>query len=93
MPIIKDRAIDAMMAMIRDDLAMLKVHHDVFFSERTLHADGGALIQSAINDLTYKGHVYRGSLPPPKGQVPEDWEDANRCCSGPPMSATTWTGR
>lgn len=75
MPIIKDRAIDAMMAMIRDDLAMLKVHHDVFFSERTLHADGGALIQSAINDLTYKGHVYRGSLPPPKGQVPEDWED------------------
>ncbi|MCV3765257.1 arginine--tRNA ligase [Rhizobium sp. TRM95796] len=75
MPIIKERAIDAMMAMIRDDLAMLKVHHDVFFSERSLHADGGALIQSAINDLTYKGHVYRGSLPPPKGQVPEDWED------------------
>jgi arginyl-tRNA synthetase len=22
-----------------------------------------------------KGHVYKGKLPPPKGQVPEDWED------------------
>ncbi len=25
--------------------------------------------------LTFKGHVYRGTLPPPKGQLPEDWED------------------
>jgi arginyl-tRNA synthetase len=64
-----------MMAMIREDLAALNVHHDVFFSERTLHAGNGAPIRSAINDLTLKGHVYRGKLPPPKGQVPEDWED------------------
>ncbi|MCO6186158.1 arginine--tRNA ligase [Rhizobium sp. L1K21] len=73
--LLKDRAIDAMMAMIRDDLAALGVSHDVFFSERTLHQDGGKRILSAINDLTYKGHVYKGTLPPPKGQVPEDWED------------------
>jgi arginyl-tRNA synthetase len=75
MPIIKDRAIDAMMAMIREDLAALNIHHDVFFSERTLHAGNGGPIQSAINDLTYKGYVYRGKLPPPKGQLPDDWED------------------
>ncbi|MCD2171562.1 arginine--tRNA ligase [Rhizobium sp. C4] len=75
MPIVKNAAIDAMMVMIREDLAALNVHHDVFFSERTLHADNGDLILSAINDLTYKGHVYKGKLPPPKGQVPEDWED------------------
>lgn len=73
--IVKDRAIDAMMVMIREDLAMLNVHHDVFFSERTLHANGAAKIRTAINDLTFKGHVYRGTLPPPKGQLPEDWED------------------
>ena len=73
--IFKDKAIDAMMAMIRDDLAELNVHHDVFFSERTLHANGAAAIRTAINDLTFKGHVYRGTLPPPKGQLPEDWED------------------
>lgn len=73
--IVKERAIDAMMAMIREDLAALNVHHDVFFSERSLHAGNGGKIRSAINDLTMKGHVYKGKLPPPKGQVPEDWED------------------
>ncbi|MBU0738763.1 MAG: arginine--tRNA ligase [Alphaproteobacteria bacterium] len=73
--IVKEKAIDAMMVMIRDDLATLNVHHDIFFSERTLHANGAAKIRTAINDLTFKGHVYRGTLPPPKGQLPEDWED------------------
>ncbi|MVA73102.1 arginine--tRNA ligase [Agrobacterium vitis] len=75
MEIVKDRAIDAMMVMIREDLAALNVHHDLFYSERQLHANGAAAIRTAINDLTFKGHVYRGTLPPPKGQLPEDWED------------------
>ncbi|AHG45163.1 arginyl-tRNA synthetase [Rhizobium leguminosarum bv. trifolii CB782] len=75
MPIVKDRTIDAMMVMIREDLAALNVHHDIFFSERTLHANGAAAIRTAINDLTFKGFVYKGTLPPPKGQLPEDWED------------------
>ncbi|WP_457583071.1 arginine--tRNA ligase [Ensifer canadensis] len=75
MPLVKERTIDAMMAMIREDLAALNVTHDVFFSERTLHANGAAKIRTAINDLTFKGHVYKGTLPPPKGQLPEDWED------------------
>ncbi|TIT35347.1 MAG: arginine--tRNA ligase [Mesorhizobium sp.] len=73
--IVKDRTIDAMMAMIRKDLALLNVHHDVFFSERTLHADNARKIRSAINDLTLKGHIYKGKLPPPKGEKPDDWED------------------
>ncbi|KXF77224.1 arginine--tRNA ligase [Paramesorhizobium deserti] len=73
--IIKDRTIDAMMAMIRADLDALNVHHDVFFSERSLHAENARAIRSAINDLTLKGHVYKGKLPPPKGQLPDDWED------------------
>ncbi|AZO00099.1 arginine--tRNA ligase [Mesorhizobium sp. M9A.F.Ca.ET.002.03.1.2] len=73
--IVKDRSIDAMMAMIRADLALLNVHHDVFFSERTLHADNARKIRSAIADLTLKGHIYKGKLPPPKGEKPDDWED------------------
>ncbi|MBW8637151.1 arginine--tRNA ligase [Hoeflea sp. WL0058] len=75
LPVVKDRAIDAMMDMIRDDLDALNIHHDVFFSERTLHDNGDKAIREAINDLTFKGHVYEGKLPPPKGQLPEDWED------------------
>jgi arginyl-tRNA synthetase len=73
--IVKDRTIDAMMAMIREDLALLNVHHDVFFSERKLHEDGAAPIRNAINGLTLNGHIYRGKLPPPKGEKPDDWED------------------
>ena len=75
LPLIKERSVDAMMRMIRDDLAALNVHHDVFFSEKTLHADNAKAIRSTINDLTLKGYVYKGTLPPPKGQVSEDWED------------------
>ena len=73
--LIKQRSIDAMMQMIRDDLAALNIHHDVFFSEKTLHTDNARAIRSAINDLTLKGYVYKGTLPPPKGQVSEDWEN------------------
>ena len=73
--IVKDRTVDAMMGMIKEDLALLNVHHDVFFSERTLHADGAKAIRAAISDLTLKGHIYKGTLPPPKGERPDDWED------------------
>jgi arginyl-tRNA synthetase len=73
--IVKERTIDAMMAMIREDLALLNVHHEVFFSERTLHADNARKIRTAINDLTLKGHIYKGKLPPPKGEKLDDWED------------------
>jgi len=73
--IVKDRTVDAMMGMIKEDLALLNVHHDVFFSERTLHADGAKAIRAAIAELTLKGHIYKGTLPPPKGEKPDDWED------------------
>jgi len=73
--LVKPIVIDAMMDMIRDDLAALNVHHDVFFSERALHAGNGSRIRTAINELVVKGHVYKGKLPPPKGQVDEEWED------------------
>ena len=73
--LVKDRTIDAMMAMIREDLAALNVNHEVFFSERSLHAGNGGAIRTAINDLTMSGHVYKGKLPPPKGEKNDDWED------------------
>ena len=73
--LIADRTIDAMMTMIREDLALLDVRQEVFFSERKLHAGNAKAIRAAITDLTLKGHVYKGTLPPPKGQKPEDWED------------------
>ncbi|WP_159727467.1 arginine--tRNA ligase [Methylosinus sp. Ce-a6] len=74
---VKRAAIDAMMAMIRDDLAALDIAHEVFFSERTLHEkiNGLSQIDKEINELRARGLVYDGRLPPPKGQLPDDWED------------------
>ncbi len=77
MELLKDRAIDAMMALIKDDLQLLNVHHDVFFSERTLHVVDGnkSKISEALDVMRAGDFVYDGRLPPPKGEVPEDWED------------------
>ncbi|ENN95070.1 arginine--tRNA ligase [Bartonella vinsonii] len=72
--IVKERAIHAMMTMIRKDLAALNIYHDVFFSERMLYADNARAIRNTINDLTLSGYIYKGKLPPPKGQNTEDWE-------------------
>ncbi|NIY78688.1 arginine--tRNA ligase [Celeribacter sp. HF31] len=65
-------ATDAMMAMIREDLALLGVEMDKFFSEKSLYNTG--LIEAAIQELKDKGLIYRGTLEPPKGKLPEDWE-------------------
>jgi arginyl-tRNA synthetase len=76
LPVVREFAIDAMMAMIREDLAALDIRHDVFFSERTLQAgDEGGLVGATIADLQARDLVYQGRLPPPKGQKDEDWED------------------
>ncbi len=78
LPLVKERAISAMLELIRADLAALGVEHEVFFSERTLHdRDGrnGSRIDHMLATLREKGLVYQGTLPPPKGQLPDDWED------------------
>ena len=75
LPIVRQTAVEMMMALIREDLAALNVHHDVFFSETTLHAGNASRISGAIAALESQGYVYKGTLPPPKGQLPEDWED------------------
>jgi arginyl-tRNA synthetase len=74
---VRARAIAAMMAMIKDDLAALNIVHEVFASERALiGADGGIdRVREAIEDLRRRGIVYDGRLPPPRGQPSEDWED------------------
>ena len=73
LPLVKDFAISAMMDMIREDLAALRITHEVFFSERTLHESG--MIDETIAELKARDLVYMGRLPPPKGKPPEDWED------------------
>ena len=75
LPLVRDRAIDMMMADIRNDLLSLNVVHDVFFSERSLIEGPRDQVGETIAALRRAGDVYEGRLPPPKGAPVEDWED------------------
>ncbi|MGV8855530.1 MAG: arginine--tRNA ligase [Devosia sp.] len=72
--IVRERVLVAMLDLIKSDLALLGIHHDVFFSERQLHGQGGD-IELTLAWLREKGMIYEGRLDPPKGKTPEDWED------------------
>ena len=65
-------ATERMMDMIRADLAQLGVVMDSFYSEKSLYGTG--LIEKSIKELDAKGLIYRGTLEPPKGKLPDDWE-------------------
>ncbi|WP_299552779.1 arginine--tRNA ligase [uncultured Tateyamaria sp.] len=69
---VREFATEAMMDLIRDDLAALGVEMDVFYSEKSLYGTGR--IEAALDDLRGKGLIYEGVLEPPKGKKPEDWE-------------------
>ena len=75
LPIVRARAIEMMMAGIRDDLKSLNVEQDVFFSERSLIEGARDEVGETIAALRRAGYVYEGRLPPPKGAPVEDWED------------------
>ncbi|WP_334174808.1 arginine--tRNA ligase [Pseudoxanthobacter sp.] len=75
LPVVRAFTIDAMMTMIRADLDALGVHHDLFSSEKALSTGGRNRVTEAIEFLKERGDVYVGRLEPPKGQLPEDWED------------------
>ncbi len=66
------RSVAAMLDLIREDLAKLGVHHDLFASEQEVQQSGA--VDRAFALLGDKGLVYRGTLPPPKGKSVEDWE-------------------
>ena len=60
------------MELIRADLALLGIHHDIFSSEAELQAAG--MPQKAEAWLRAHDLVYDGILEAPKGETPEDWE-------------------
>lgn len=71
---VKTRVLAAMLDLIKADLAKLNITHEVFFSEKTLHGQGGQ-IELTLEWLREEGLVYQGTLEPPKGKTIEDWED------------------
>ena len=69
---VRNFATDAMMDLIREDLKLLGIEMDVFFSEKSLYGTGR--IEAALESLDAKGLIYQGVLEPPKGKKPDDWE-------------------
>jgi arginyl-tRNA synthetase len=68
----RKEAVAAMLVMIKDDLALLGIHHDLFSSEAELQAEGKPAAAEAW--LRERGLVYDGVLEAPKGETPDDWE-------------------
>jgi arginyl-tRNA synthetase len=73
LPMVRAKAIAMMLELIRGDLESLNIRQEVFFSEKSLHDSGE--VSDTVSDLRAAGHVYQGRLPPPKGELPADWED------------------
>ena len=70
--LVRDFTIAQMMRGVREDLGLLGVAQDVFVSERSLVDSGAA--DATIDWLAARGLIYEGTLEPPKGKTPEDWE-------------------
>ena len=68
----RTRAVAAMLVMIREDLALLGIKHDLFSSEAELQAAGKP--KEAENWLRAHDLVYDGVLEAPKGKTQADWE-------------------
>ncbi len=73
MPVFRAEAVTRMMELIKSDLALLGIHHDVFSSEAALHL--AKKPDAAEAWLREHDFVYDGVLEAPKGKAPpEDWE-------------------
>ena len=73
LPYFRAEAVEQMMNLIKSDLALLGIHHDVFASEAALHLAGKP--DEAEAWLREHDLVYDGVLEAPKGKAPpEDWE-------------------
>ena len=68
----REKTVDAMMDLIRADLALLGIHHDMFSSEAKVQKDGR--VKAALDKLRADGLIYEGVLEAPKGELPDDWE-------------------
>ncbi len=68
----RETAVAAMLVMIREDLALLGIHHDIFASEAIVQSQ--KLPEAAEAYLRERGLIYDGLLEAPKGELPDDWE-------------------
>ncbi|MEQ1790250.1 MAG: arginine--tRNA ligase, partial [Rickettsiales bacterium] len=70
--LVRDYTIEAVMIMVKEDLSVIGIEHNIFTSERAITEAGE--VEQAIAVLENKGLIYEGVLEPPKGKMLDDWE-------------------
>ncbi len=68
----RETAVAAMLDLIRADLALLGIHHDLFASEAAVQK--AKKPEAAEATLRARDLIYDGMLEAPKGETPDDWE-------------------
>ena len=89
---VRDFATEAMMAMIREDLALLDVRMDHFFSEKSLYGTGRIEAALAVARGA-RACSTRACSSRRRASSPRTGSRASRRCSARPPTATTSTGR
>jgi arginyl-tRNA synthetase len=72
LPYFKTFALQEMLTLIKNDLKLIDVNHDVFTSEKEVATDVNYL--EVLEKLTSKDLIYIGTLNIPKGKMAEDFE-------------------
>ncbi len=73
---LKKESLKYSMELIKKDLKLLGVSHDIFFSESEIVKKD--LVNKAVNRLKEKNFVEEGFLQPPKGETNENWKKIKR---------------
>ena len=73
---LKKESLKASMELIKNDLKLLGISHDNFFSETDLVDND--LVNKAVEQLKKKKFVEEGFLQPPKGEENENWKKIKR---------------
>ncbi len=66
LPLFRDRAVENVLGLIREDLGSLHISFDVWSSEKALYQSG--TVDAFLRTLEERGLVYVGKLPPPKSK-------------------------
>ena len=74
--LLKEKSLSESMQLIKNDLNLLGITHDNFFSETELVKKD--LVNKVVKKLSDKQFIKEGFLEPPKGETNENWEKTKR---------------
>ncbi len=73
---LKKESLEYTMELIKNDLKLMGINHDNFFSETEIVNKD--LVNKAVKKLREKNFVEEGFLQPPKGELNENWKKIKR---------------